>query len=559
MTEHDDDLAAWDDDDLVRALRAPGTATELADQERYLAAFRDAGRSNVRSLPRRAAGRLGAGGTAVVVTVALTSGVAAAYTGHLPDAVQQIAHTVIGAPAPAVEGRHHPDASGPHGGPLAPGSTEPAAPSSTAPGGSTGTPSSSGGSVVPGASTSPSDHPGTGHVSQAAGGRPSGGPTAAPTTSPSSSPSSSSGGAATAMSMSAPTHRVGVGQALTLTGVVTDVAGAALPGHPVVLQVRGPRHWRRVAETTSDDTGVVSAVTPAITRSGRFRWRADRGVTSTPWLVRMVPTLAVSADVGGATTTITATAQGSTSGDRIQLYRHAAGHPALIRRAQLSDSGSAAMQVATPRRHATYVVRLLPTKRHAAARAHVVVVPPAPASLSISGAASRVGVGGSTVIGGTVTSASGDALPGHRVVLMRRGPARWRPVGHALSDATGHVAIGTPAILATSRFRLRTDHGVSSAAWRVVSLPSLSASAQPGDTTVAITASATGGRAGDRVVLLRRLDGRLVRMRHAPLGADGSVTFTVPRRKVRTTYVVRLLATKRHGAASTSVTVAKPG
>ena len=112
-----DDLAPWADDDLVRALRAPGTATELADQERYVAAFRETRGSTVRSLPRRAAGRLGAGGTAVVVTVALTSGVAAAYTGRLPDPVQQIAHSVIGAPAPDVDGRQHAEGSGP-GAPL---------------------------------------------------------------------------------------------------------------------------------------------------------------------------------------------------------------------------------------------------------------------------------------------------------------------------------------------------------------------------------------------------------------------------------------------------------
>ena len=110
-----DDLAPWADDDLVRALRAPGTATELAEQEQYVGAFREAGRSTVRSLPRRAAGRLGAGGTAVVVTVALTSGVAAAYTGNLPDPVQQVAHSVIGAPAPDTDARHHGAASGPHG------------------------------------------------------------------------------------------------------------------------------------------------------------------------------------------------------------------------------------------------------------------------------------------------------------------------------------------------------------------------------------------------------------------------------------------------------------
>ena len=45
MSEHDDDLARWADDDLVRALRAPGTTQELAEQETYVAGFREARRA----------------------------------------------------------------------------------------------------------------------------------------------------------------------------------------------------------------------------------------------------------------------------------------------------------------------------------------------------------------------------------------------------------------------------------------------------------------------------------------------------------------------------------
>ena len=39
MSEQDD-LAPWADDDLVRALRAPGTDVELADEQQYVSAFR---------------------------------------------------------------------------------------------------------------------------------------------------------------------------------------------------------------------------------------------------------------------------------------------------------------------------------------------------------------------------------------------------------------------------------------------------------------------------------------------------------------------------------------
>jgi hypothetical protein len=545
-----DDLAPWVDDDLVRALRSPGTATELADQERYAAAYRDAGRSNVRSLPRRAVGRLGAGGTAVVVTVALTSGVAAAYTGHLPDPVQQIAHSVIGAPAP---GRQHPEASGTPRGPAVTQST-PGSPSSTGPTTATSTGPSSTDTPSAGSSPTSGGHHGTGPT-QGPGGSPGGSPTGAPTGG--GSPPTTSGSAAAAMTMSAAAHRVGLGQTVNLTGLVTDATGAALPGHDVVLQVRGPRHWRPVASATTDDSGTATALTPPISRSARFRWHADKGVHSLPWLLKMVPNLTVSAEIGGSTTTITPAAQGSAPGDRVLLVRRVAGRTPLVRRARLDASGSAAIAVATPRRRATYVVRLLRTPRHAAVRARVVVVPPAPATVSIAGSASRVTPGTSVVIGGTVTSAAGDVLPGHQVVLLRRGPRHWRPVGHAVTDAAGHVSIATPPIAATSRFRLRTDHRARSVLWRVVETPTLGASAERDTSTVTITVTASGARAGDKVVLLRRVAGRLVRMRHAPLGGTGSLTFTVPARKTRTAYVVRLAGTKLHGPATASVVVAK--
>jgi hypothetical protein len=542
MTEHPehpehDDLAGWVDDDLVRALRAPGSATELADQEQYVAAFREARGSTVRSLPRRAAGRFGAGGTAVVVTVAFTSGVAAALTGHLPDPVQQVVHSVTGGVAPDADNRQHDDAGGHHR-----RLTDP----STGPSGTTTSPSATGSptstpSVGEKPGTSPSD--GSDH------------PSVAPSSGATSPPSTSSGGSASTMTMSGTTHRVGLGQALTLSGLVTDEAGTVLPGHTVVLQMRGPRHWRPVVETTTDASGLATAVTPAVTRTARFRWHADRGVTSTRWLVRMVPTMALTADVGGSRTTLSIASQGTRAGDRFQVFRHLAGRTTAVRRGRVDAGGVATVSVLTPRRRATYAVRLLPTRLHAATRARALVVPLAPSTVTVSGSASRVGPGGSVSLSGTVTSASGEALPRHRVVLLRRGPARWLPVGRAVTDAAGHVSFMTPALATTSRFRLRTDHHVASRVWRVVVVPTLSASTDRSGTTLTVSAQATGARAGDRVFLLRRVHDRLVRLRHGRLAADGSVTFTVPARAGRTTYVVKLPATRKHGAAATTVTV----
>jgi hypothetical protein len=551
-----DELDTWTDDDLVRALRAPGTATELADEEQYVAAFRDASGSNVVSLPRRVVGRLGAGGTAVVVTVTLTTGVAAAYTGHLPNPVQTFAHHVIGAPAPHSPGHQRPEAATPR--PTTPsGSQSPSTPSTTDPSGgpsagpTTGPPSPTG---VPGL---PVPVPG-GHHGRHSSLGPSGSPVDEPSQGVSSSPTPSTGSAAAATTMSAAAHRVGLGQTMLLTSLVTDAGGAALPGEPVVLQERDSRHWRPVAQTTTDDTGIATASTPPLLGSARFRWHAAPGVNSLPWLVRMVPALTVTADVGGATTTVTPAAQGSDPGDRVELFRHVAGRATLVRRARLDATGSVPIPVVTPRRRAVYVVRLLGTRRHAAVRARVVVVPPRPAAVTIVGSAARVANGGSAVIGGTVTSATGAILPGHKVVLLERGPVHWRPVGHAVSDADGHVSIATPAITATARFRLHTDHRAHSVTWRIVELPALSVSGQRSGGTVVITATTSGARPGDKVVLLRSVNGRLATLRHGRLDANGAAVFSVTARRVRTEYVVRLVATKRHGPASSSVIVPKP-
>src|ERR1044072_5097449 len=105
MSPHDD-LGRWEDHELVRALRAPGRPTELAGEEQYVAAFRAAhGRTGTVVALRRGIRRLGAGGTAVVVVVGLSSGVAAAaYTRNLPDPVQRVVHDVLGAPAPESDG-----------------------------------------------------------------------------------------------------------------------------------------------------------------------------------------------------------------------------------------------------------------------------------------------------------------------------------------------------------------------------------------------------------------------------------------------------------------------
>jgi hypothetical protein len=552
MSEQDD-LAPWADDDLVRALRAPGTDVELADEQQYVSAFREArgSTSSVRPLARRTVGRLGAGGTAVVLTVALTSGMAAAYTGHLPDPVQQIAHSVIGAPAPAPgAGRAGaaPVRPGHHLSPAAPGSTATSAPSSgsTAPPASTPTDTGTASSQPTAGPSAPSD--------ARSPSAPTNGPSS--TSTPTATTPTATAGTPGGMTAAGGTHRAGVGETVTLSGTLTTTDGAPLPDYPVVLQVRGPRGWQAVAATTTDATGAATTVTPPLTRTARFRWHTDHHVHSTRWLVEMVPTVSAAATVSGSTTVLSVTTLGGRPGDQVQLVRRVRHHAAGSRVATLDASGSVSVTVDTPGRRAAYLVRLAPTPLHTGARARVVVVPPTVASVVASASSHRVIVGGSLTISGSVLAADGSGLAGRVVHLQVRGPQRWFGVGSATTDASGAVAIATPAASRSVRYRLRVGTGPHSSPWRVAMVPSLSASTRPDGAGVDVVASAVGGHAGDRVVLLRRRNGRLIPVQHAPLGADGTVAFLVSRRPRTTTYVVRLTATPRHTAATARTTVA---
>ncbi len=377
MSEHDD-LGEWAEDALVRALRAPGSPEELAREPEYAAAYREAVGAIPAPipLPRRAIRRLGAGGTAVVVAIALSGGAAAAaYTGSLPDPVQELAHTVIGAPAPeGPDTEQRPDAApsrkdSPEGpspdDPASPStptasaapSAEPSAAPSSAPG-----PSSPGGPGGPGGpsrdpepSTTPSDEP-----------------SAAPSTPP------PPPAPATSATISAAAHAVAYGGTVALSGQLTTAAGDPAAGVRVKLQVkRAAGGWAPVTRTVTDQAGFVSAGSLPVTGLARYRWRSA-GIHSRPWRLRIDATMAASADVGAEQTTIVGTAGGASPGDAVVLVTLVRRQPVVVGRGQVGGDGTVSFTFRTPAKKRVFSVRLSPTRDHTPARARVVVVSPRP-------------------------------------------------------------------------------------------------------------------------------------------------------------------------------------
>lgn len=365
--------------DLVAALRAPGSADELADEARFVDAFRQHHQTVLAPVvpaqrpPRRLnARRLGTGGTAVVVAVALTGGVAAAYTGNLPDPVQHFAHVVIGAPAPS------PDRRTPAAADDATGDASPSAATSPSAGPSAGPSDDPGASQSTGADPSGAGSA-SGDPSSTTGGSSQGsGPsrTPSPTEEPSSSPSPVVDPPA-ALTMSGSSHLASFGATISLSGRLTTASGAPAVGRKAVLLVRDASGWAAVAKVTADGSGNVAATSRSVTGAQHYRWRAKPGVKSGTWRVKVNATVSATADVGATTTTITAATVGASAGDTVELYTRVGGRVVKVGQAGVSAGGTATFEFPTPARKRAFGVRLVPTRDHTAARAKVSVAPSA--------------------------------------------------------------------------------------------------------------------------------------------------------------------------------------
>lgn len=372
MNEQPDSDAASDDlseyDDLVSALRSPGLAEELLQEQVFLSAYRESRPEPalVVSLPRRLARRLGAGGTAVVVAAVVgTGGVAAAVTGNLPDPVQEIAHSVLGAPAPQTPSPLQEPAPE-----IAPETSEPAQPSpSSPPASSSPTPSSEGPAKErEGRSPKPTPEPSQEPAVASPTPEPQPEPTPVAPVPVKQVPAS--------VSIAAGAHTVPYSGVLMVSGVLVDAGGSPVADRVAVLQVRVGAGWRPVARVRSDEAGAVAAPTAPVTELSRYRWQTRPGVRSLPWRVRVQASLSASYAVEGGRTRVTAVAVGGTRGDAVNFYVRARKSLTLLGVAQLGADGAATVSLPTPQRNRIVVLRLVRTADHTGARAKVLVIPP---------------------------------------------------------------------------------------------------------------------------------------------------------------------------------------
>ena len=252
---------------------------------------------------RRLAGRYGAGPPCVALAVG-GGGVAAAYTGNLPDPIQEFAHRALGPVAPP-----RPTSRAPTG----PRTSRPPPPPPPRPGSPTPPPTPTDDPVADAVARRrptrrrtrrsrprrPPPHPRRLLRRRRPRPTPTPTPTATevPTPTPTATPTVVPPPVVAAVSISGSTHKVEPGQSVAFSGVVTSDDGNPMRRKKVTLQARAGSRWVRVTSGRTDASGQVTLVLPPIPASTAVRLRSN-GVHSTRWRVTLHPQVSVSSSSG---------------------------------------------------------------------------------------------------------------------------------------------------------------------------------------------------------------------------------------------------------------------
>lgn len=158
---------------------------------------------------------------------------------------------------------------------------------------------------------------------------------------------------------------------MLVSGEVHDTEGSAVRGRRVRLMTRLPGEptWTRVAEGVSARDGRIVLSTPTLAQNTIVQLRVGT-VRSVRLKVVAVPTVAASVSEN----TLTVSTVGGLPGDQVALLRWRDGVLVQLDKLPLSSESTTSFEVDPPGERAVrYVVRLLRTKQHAAARAGLTV------------------------------------------------------------------------------------------------------------------------------------------------------------------------------------------
>jgi hypothetical protein len=356
-------------DALAAASALPGTEPGATEAQPA-----SAGTRPMRHLLPRRAGRDRAGRqprtpskprlrVAAIAATALVLGFAtAAYMAVLPAPVQHAAYVAfhyIGVP-----------------------DTQPTKATSSHGGSSSTTPTSGHSSGTKGSHPTPSasisaSHPGGGKKS----GKPSGSPT--PSVSPSPSPSSSSTSPATGpvvltIAVQGPTQ-VPAGTSVTFQGQLTT-GGSPDMNDYVRLMERKAGHlvWERVSRAKTNNQGVVTLTSPAVTTNAAFRLAYATGTRTSAEVITVVPGLTASLRLGpkGISDYLSISTTFAQKGNVVLLQVLKAGTWVTLQQHQLNAKGATVFTFsATKRQNEEIQAVLEPTKRHAGATSTPITVP----------------------------------------------------------------------------------------------------------------------------------------------------------------------------------------
>jgi hypothetical protein len=377
VRRREDDLTAWQGDPVVQALTGPATGDELAGEEAALAAFRAA--VPVRSR-RRFAGRLGVGGSALAIAVALSGGVAAAYTSALPAPLQRVAYDVGGwlavpppdRPPPKQSAGKHKSTPTPTPSGLAPTPSTPViVPSTTPPTPSTGPSTHHHVVSKPKPSTKPKPTPSTVASTPPASPPPS--PTPTPTPTPTSTPIVPG-----SITITVSSSKVPVNSSVSVIGHLATSSGAAIVNHQVWLieRLAGANTASEIASGVTGSDGSVTLTATDLTRSVRLRLVVGQGVHSAAVPVIVMPTVSVALSVSGSSYVASVTTDGGQPGDTVELQRRTVSGWVAVTSGPLDSTGGVAFSVQAPvKRTEHYRVVLPRTRAHGFATARFATPP----------------------------------------------------------------------------------------------------------------------------------------------------------------------------------------